>query len=89
MSRNGVAFSGGISGALTMAMNEKTSVTFGGSVDYLSAVPVASHGTTVLASGGGSSGTATTTSGAAGAGAGISTGGMTTYGLTISLNSNF
>jgi hypothetical protein len=86
---NGMAFSGGLNGGVTMAMTDKTSVTLGGNIDYLSAVPVVNHGATILASGGGTSGSATTSSGAAGAVPSITTGGMTSYGLTLSFNGHF
>jgi len=86
---NGMAFSGGLSGAVTMAMNDKTSVSLGGSVDYLSAVPVATHTSGVSVTGGGTTGAASAAGPGTGAATTITTAGMATYGLTLSFNGHF
>ena len=90
-STNNMAYSAGLNGALTMAMNDKMSVTLGGSAEYLSSVPVLSHATPTLITGGGTTGAANYTAGTSTAGASPILGfaSMWDWTGTVSLNGHF
>jgi hypothetical protein len=73
-SSTGIAYTGGLSSSISMALSQNTAVTLGGSVDYLSNVPTVVHATATASSG------ATPSIGSAG---------MFTYALTGTLAGHF
>ena len=89
-SANGMAYSASISGALTLAMTKSLSLSLGGSAEYLSSVPVLSHGVTSLVAGAG--GADASYAGAAGSAGALPKMGFTSmvnFGATISLGGHF
>jgi hypothetical protein len=88
-SANSMAYSAKVNGAVSIDMNESTSVALGASAEYLSAVPVVSHATPTLITGAGAGADTTFTGPLAGATTSLGFASMVKYTGTISLLGHF
>ena len=85
---DGTAYSASLNGAVTIALSNRLQLTFGGTAEYLSAVPVLHHNTNVSTVSG-SGGADTTYSGTSTQNPLLAFADMWDYGLTVSLTGQF